>query len=180
MDAAYDAVLQQSFSKRRTGAGVKLEVKYADVRLASPQAGKLGGGAKQAGTSSSRGGGPGGRGGGAAGGVNTEQLAQKLAASVPHVQVPEAAELTTLAALFAAAGLGTLAAGAMHVQVCVLYTARVLRLSCISDPRISNHTRARLTTRLACPWPWASGRRSTTCAPRPPPCPGQQASRRSA
>jgi hypothetical protein len=117
VDAAYDAVLQQSFTKRRTGAGVKLEVKYADVCLASPQTGKLKAAAGSG--SSPRGGGPGGRGGaGAAGGVSGEQVVQKLAAAVPRVQVPrEAAEVTTLGALFAAAGLATLVAGAMHVPV---------------------------------------------------------------
>ena len=95
---------------------MKLEVKYADVRLASPQTGKLKAAAGSG--SSARGGGPGGRGGAASGGVSGEQLAQKLAAVVPRVQVPrEAAEVTTLGALFAAAGLATLAAGAMHVPV---------------------------------------------------------------
>ena len=116
VDAAYDAVLQQSFSKRRTGAGVKLEVKYADVRLASPQTGKLKAAAGSG--AAGRGGGPGGRGSAASGAVSGEQVAQKLAAAVPRVQVPrKAAEVTMLGALFAAAGLATLAAGAMHVPV---------------------------------------------------------------
>jgi len=116
VDAAYDAVLLRSLTKRRSGTAVSLDVKYADVKLSSgkPLANTSAKGPGSAMGSSGRGSTAAGVRGGAASSGGGSTPAAALLAALPTVRSPDASQLAPVAALFAALGLAALATGVAH------------------------------------------------------------------
>lgn len=117
VDAAYDAVLLRSLTKRRSGTAVSLDVKYADVKVSSGKPLASNTSAKGPGSamgSSGRGSTAAGVRGGAASSGDGSNPAASLLAALPTVRSPDASQLAPVAALFAALGLAALATGVVH------------------------------------------------------------------